>query len=178
MVKKKLFKKGDNIKLDLGAGQSKATGFIGVDRMEGSDVVADLTKPFDWAEDESVSEIFSSHFIEHLTGEEFILFMDECYRVLVPEGKMTFIAPYYTSARCFQDPTHKQSICEAKFIYFNKAARDNMKLQHYGIKSDFDFTYGYSINAEWQNRSAEALAFAIKSYWNVIDDIHITLTKR
>jgi hypothetical protein len=34
------------------------------------------------------------------------------------------------------------------------------------------------MDALWANRSQEARDFAIKHYWNIINDIHIVLTKR
>ena len=80
--------------------------------------------------------------------------------------------------RCWQDPTHKRAISEATFLYFNKEWRKANNLSHYNIESDFDFVYGYDIAPEWANRSEEARSFAIKHYTNVINDIHVTLTKR
>jgi predicted SAM-dependent methyltransferase len=44
-------------------------------------------------EDSSVQCIFSSHFIEHLTFEESINFLKECYRVLRPNGILRIICP-------------------------------------------------------------------------------------
>ena len=43
--------------------------------------------------DSSVKCIFSSHFIEHLTFEESINFLKECYRVLRPDGILRIICP-------------------------------------------------------------------------------------
>ena len=62
------------LKLDLGCGKNKQAGFHGVDsiKFEGVDTICDLTKPWPWA-DSSVSDVYCSHFIEHLNGEERIL---------------------------------------------------------------------------------------------------------
>ena len=169
-----------SLKYDFGCGQNKQEGYIGVDYVKTpqTDIVHDLTKfPYSFAKDNSADEIFTSHFIEHLTGEDFIKFMDECYRILKVGGKCVFIAPYYNSIRCWQDPTHKQAISEAKFLYFNKGWRDANKLDHYHIKSNFDFTYGYNFSPAWASRNEEARQFAIANYTNVINDIYVTLTK-
>jgi len=166
------------LKLDLGCGQNRKDGYLGVDISRGPniDYVMDLEK-YPWNfETESVEEIFCCHYIEHVT--DFILFMDECYRILIPEGKMMVIAPYWSSVRCWQDPTHKQSISESSFLYYNEGWRKANKLDHYPIKSDFDFTYGYSLDPIWVGRSVEAQQFAIRHYVNVVNDLHITLTKR
>jgi hypothetical protein len=52
------------------------------------------------------------------------------------------------------------------------------KLDHYGIKSDFDFTYGYAFGPEWMTRNEEARNFALKHYFNVASDIQVVLVKR
>jgi len=175
-------------KLNLACGNNKVEGFFGIDlvKTETADAAMDLEwYPWD-IESESVEEIICSHYVEHTS--DLIKFMDEVYRILSPKvvdpdgtehgGRIKIIAPYYTSIRCWQDPTHKRAISEATFLYFNKNWRDMNKLDHYGIKSDFDFTYGYDIHPDWTVRSQETRDFAMKYYWNVINDIHIVLTKR
>jgi len=171
-------KKQEIKKIDLACGQNKQEGFIGVDIKASKDVdiVMDLEK-FPWKfKSDSIDEINCSHYIEHTV--DLIKFMDECCRILKTGGKMTVIAPYYANIRAWQDPTHKRAISEASFLYFNKAWREQNKLTHYDIKSDFDFTYGYQIDAAWSNRNEEARNFAIKHYINVISDIQVVLTKK
>ena len=169
------------VRLDLGCGSNIREGFTGVDltkTLEGV-IVHDLrVTPWPW-ESDSVDEAHSSHFIEHLTGEEFMVFMNELHRVMKPEAKATLIAPYYASMRAWQDPTHKQAINEAKFLYFNKEWRAQNKLSHYPITTDFDYSYGYNIsNPRWLNAASEARQHAISHYINVVDDLIVTLTKR
>ncbi len=65
------------IKLDIGCGKNKTKSndqfpFTGVDVLafDGVDLVLDVRQtPWPWA-DESVDEVFSSHFLEHLDGDE------------------------------------------------------------------------------------------------------------
>lgn len=176
------------IKLDLGCGQNPTLGFKGVDLWSGADIVHDLTVfPYPFA-DNSVDEIVCNHFVEHIDGDTFIKFMDECYRILKPSnttihnsptsGIMRICSPYYTSIRCWQDPTHKQAISEAKFLYFNKGWRDQNKLDHYPIKSDFDYSFGFNFNPPWHTKSDEVKQFAVTHYVNVISDINVVLAKR
>ncbi|MBE3086934.1 MAG: methyltransferase domain-containing protein [Bacteroidetes bacterium] len=165
-------------KLDLACGQNRQEGYFGIDVKPGEkvDAVVDLEQ-FPWPiESESADDIFCSHYVEHTP--DLIKFMDEVYRILKPGGKIKVIAPYDTSMRCWQDPTHKRAISEATFLYYNAEWRKTNKLDHYDIKSDFDYTYGYDIAMDWANRSDEARAFAIRHYNNVINDIHVVLTKR
>lgn len=171
-------KEGKPVKLNVACGQQKQEGFIGIDKVktDAVDIIHNL-ESYPWPfEDNSVDEIICSHFIEHVDNQ--ILFMDELYRIMKQGAKATIIAPYYTSMRAIQDPTHKRSICEASFLYYNEDWRKANKLDHYGIKSNFDFSYGYSLSPEWAARSQEARDFAIKYYWNVITDIYITLAKK
>ena len=165
-------------KLNLACGQTKVEDYFGVDIAPGDtvDAVVDL-EVFPWPiESESAEDIICSHYVEHTS--DLIKFMDEVYRILKPGGKIKIIAPYYSSMRCWQDPTHKRAISEASFLYFNKVWRETNKLDHYNIQSDFEFTYGYDMAQEWANRSDEARAFAIKHYCNVVNDIHVVLTKK
>jgi predicted SAM-dependent methyltransferase len=165
------------VKVSLACGQNKPEGFIGVDveKVDGVDVVANLEQ-FPWPfADDSVDEIECSHYVEHTP--DLNAFMDECYRILKPGGKMHIVAPYYSSIRAWQDPTHKRAISEMTFFYYNKGWRDSNKLDHYGIKSNFDFQWGYAWDNYWGQRSEESRAFALRHYINVVSDIYVTLEK-
>lgn len=183
---KKKQKKPELLRLDLACGDSKREGFRGVDRVKtkSTDIVHDLLK-FPWPfADESTIECHISHFIEHIPMIEvngvdlFFRFFDEIYRILVPKGRVSIVAPYYSSVRAWQDPTHRRTISERTFLYLNKQWREENKLAHYKVNCDFGFSYGYSIgNPRWQSASEEARPFAMNHYMNVIDDIQVTLTK-
>lgn len=114
----------------------------------------------------------------YMPSEGMFKFMDEVYRILIPGGKIKIIAPYYSSMRSCQDPTHTRDICEATFMYFNKNFRNINRLDHYGVVCDFDFTYGYDIDTTWNNREDSVRAFAMKHYLNVINDIQVLMTKK
>ena len=168
----------NQLKINLACGNNKIEDFYGIDliKTDAADISMDLEQyPWD-IESECAEELMCVHYVEHVT--DLIKFMDEAYRILKPEGKFKVIAPYYTSIRCWQDPTHKRAISEATFLYFNKTWRIANKLEHYGIKCDFDYQYGYDIQNDWANREENARNFAISHYWNVINDIHVTLVKR
>ena len=169
------------LKLDLGCGQNKQPGFSGVDIWDGPgvDFVVDLFKtplPF---KDESVEEIFGSHFFEHTPQNIRFAFMDELHRILIPGGKITFITPYWSSARAAQDPTHMwPPICENTYLYFNKGWREMNKLTHYNVKCDFDFSYGYILDPETTLKNTETQQFWVKHYTNSVSDLSVTLVKR
>lgn len=182
--------KKDNkpIKVNIACGQQKMEGFIGIDKVktDATDIVWDLeTYPFPF-EDNSVDEAMISHFVEHV--KDLPSFMNEIYRIMKSPyvnkdgekvtSKVTIVAPYYSSMRAMQDPFHVRPISEASFLYYNEDWRKVNKLDHYGIKSNFDFSYGYQLTPEWATRSQEARDFAIRHYNNVITDIFVTMTKK
>ncbi|MCO6431009.1 MAG: class I SAM-dependent methyltransferase [Deltaproteobacteria bacterium] len=171
------------MKLDLGCGASKHPGYLGVDIAElpGVDIVADLFS-FPWPfESESVEEILASHFVEHVP--DLIKFMNEAYRITKPGGQVKIIVPYYTSIRCWQDPTHVRAISQDSFLYFNKKWREANKLTHYPITADFDFEITYLLEKSWREKAKDPesraeIEYAIKHYWNVVDDMLAVLTRR
>lgn len=168
------------VKLNLACGQIKEDGWIGVDiaKTDKTDIVFDLRKKkWPWKND-SVDEVTCSHFVEHLTGAERITFFAELYRVMKKGAKATIVCPYWSSMRSVQDPTHQwPPVCEATFLYFNKAWREQNKLDHYDIHSNFDFTYGYSLAPHLSVRNDETKQFAIANYVNSVMDLHVTMTK-
>ena len=168
-----------DIKLDLGCGPRKKEGFIGVDsiKFEGVDVVADLRKPWKWANG-SVSEVHCSHFLEHLTGAERVPFFNELYRVLKKDGKATIIVPSWTSERAYGDPTHQwPPVVGMSFFYLDKGWRA-VNAPHCGYECDFGFVGGNSIGQPWNLKTQEVQAFAQTHYLNVAQDMHVTLTRR
>lgn len=165
-------------RLDVACGANKTPGFFGVDIAKTKDVDAvwDLEK-FPWPfPDNSVDEIVCNHYIEHT--KDLIAFMNELYRIMVPGGTAIIRAPYYNSMRSWQDPTHTRSISEATFLYYNQDWLKANRLDHYPIKANFDFSYGYDFAPDWAMRSEEAKAFAVRHYTNVIMDIQAVLIKK
>lgn len=128
--------------------------------------------------DNSVDEVFCSHFIEHLDGPQRILFFNELFRVMKPGAKALIIAPDWSHYCSYGDPTHKYPPISAFFaLYLNAAWRDQ-NAPHVGYTCDFDWVHGASWD-EWLNtRANEVKEFAMQRYVNSARDIHITLSKR
>lgn len=191
--------KGDGpVRLSLACGDRRPEGFLGVDvvKTENTDFVQDLLS-FPWSQfpDNSVDEIECTCFVEHIPhgdsrNDPFFEFFDEIHRILKPAqfdpgnpnipltGFAKISCPYYTSSRAWWDPTHQRAITEQSFLYLNRQWRKDNLLDHYPVSCDFDFSYGYIMDPEWQNRSQEAQSFAIKHYMNVVTDIQVQLVKR
>jgi predicted SAM-dependent methyltransferase len=187
------------IKLDIACGQNKKEGFTGVDiaPAPGVDVVHNLSfYPWPFA-DNSVAEIFCSHYIEHIpmafwnegnnytvvpldhhSVDAFFKFVSELHRVMAPGAKATLIAPYFQSERCWQDPTHRRAICNATMFYLSQDWLKLNRLDHYNTQADFEAVWGYDYEQEWLNKHEDARAYGTRHHWGVVRDIHVTLTKK
>lgn len=165
------------VKLDLGCGKNPREGFEGVDAIDfGQKHVLDLGKAWPW-DDESVEEVHSSHFIEHLDGTERVHFFNELYRVLVWGGKATIIAPHWSNDCAYGDPTHKwPPVSNWTALYLLKQWRDQ-NAPHTGYTCDFDWTVGFSPDPSIVVRNQEFQQFATNHYRNGARDIFINLTK-
>lgn len=176
------------LKLDLAAGQNPREGFEGVDIWPGSKHVVNLLK-FPWPfEDNSVDELHSSHFVEHipmwhvddsgepifstgLEGQDLLFrFFDECWRILKPDGWMQVHVPCHRSDRAFQDPTHRRFITSQTFLYLNRDWRNMNKLDHYNVKCHFGVDVGHCMDAAFGLLHDEVQAKRFPSEWNLIID--------
>lgn len=174
------------MKLDIGCGPNPKEGHEGVDQYAfGGKVkhVMDVRKtPWKW-KDSSVEEIHTSHFLEHLTALERVSFMNECYRVLKPGGKISFSVPHWASVRAYGDPTHQwPPVSEMWFFYLKKDWRDanapHTDAAHFkhGFKCNFEVQYGYSMNPNLAPRCEEFRQFALENYKEAAQDIVGTMT--
>ncbi len=165
------------MKLDIACGQNKQQGFKGVDIVPGPgvDFVWDLEKyPWEPFKDNSVEEVYVSHYAEH--AKDLMKFMDEVWRICQHDAKVTILGPYYTSIRAWQDPTHRRTLSEATWLYYDKDWREMNKLDHYPIKSNFKGEkIAVFFNPPWDKKSEEARQFAQQHYWNVVSDMLVEL---
>lgn len=84
-----------NMKLNLGCGSKKIEGYINVDTCGEPDVCCDLNAyPWPWP-DNSVDEVFSEHWLEHVDDYEKTIL--EIHRILKPDGIFWFKVPHYRS---------------------------------------------------------------------------------
>jgi len=110
------------LRLDVGCGFNKQKGFTGMDKrkVDGVDIVHDA-EVFPWPlPDCSCAVVVMSHLVEHIKPWLQIDLMNECWRVLVPDGLLMIATPYATSFGYYQDPTHISPWNEATPTYFIK----------------------------------------------------------
>jgi predicted SAM-dependent methyltransferase len=170
-------------KLDLACGQRKREGFYGVDvaATDDADLVHDLSV-FPWPfDDDSVEEVFSSHYVEHTypvggPNDGLIAFMNEVWRICKHEARVEIVHPYALSTRAFQDPTHTRFIPETTWNYFTREWMVANGLDHYPITADFEVRgISNGFHSEWNLRSEPARTWAAAHYWNVVSDLVVDL---
>lgn len=105
------------MKLDIGCGNNKHEGCIGLDivKLNSVDIIADISKglPF---RDNTFEEIFCHDLLEHF--ESPIDILEEIWRVARPDAKVSIRVPYCQSYGAFRDPTHKSFFHEETMNHF------------------------------------------------------------
>lgn len=107
------------MKLNLGCGNKRKEGFLGVDAFEceAVDVKADLRErlPFD---DDSVDEVWMDNVIEHIP--ELVALMAELRRICRDGATVTIITPHFASLASWRDPTHVHHLSYFSMDHFAK----------------------------------------------------------
>jgi predicted SAM-dependent methyltransferase len=193
-----MFVEKQEVRLDLGCGQSCQDGFEGVDLWSPTAKHRVNLFRFPWRfEDSSVDEIYCSHFVEHIPAREvedkdidgliardfigkdmLFAFFDECHRILKPRGKMKVIVPALQSTRAFQDPTHRRFIPAEMFGYLSKEWRTANKLDHYRVVCDFEITINHTVLDEMNLLAPEVAMRRFRESWNTMWDFHADLVKK
>ncbi len=105
------------LKLNLGGGPKKIPGYTNVDALEwngATDIVHNLTE-YDWPfEQNTVDEIFTEEFLEHISFKQTYNVLSECYRILKPRSKIQIQVPdcgkameYYVNGEICECVPHK-----------------------------------------------------------------------
>ena len=148
-----------NLKIDLGCGEKKQPGFIGIDirPLKGVDIVYDLEEfPYPLP-NECASIIVASHLVEHINPHKgvFINFMNEIWRLMEIGGEFIISAPYAGSHGFYQDPTHCNPLNEDTWKYFDPLDKSRL--------------YQIYKPRPWKIKS---------NIWNINGNLKVTLIKR
>lgn len=135
-------------------------------------------KAWPW-EDNSVDEVHSSHFVEHLEPDERVHFVNELYRIMKPGAKALIVAPHWCSARAYGDLTHKfPPISEFWFYYLSKDWRASQAPHSsYNENVNFAATWGYALSQGLLTRNQEYQNYALANYKEAAQDIVSTWVK-
>ena len=165
------------IKLNLGSGNRRIEGFVGIDSMvggKGTDIVHDLDITPWPIKSNSVSKAVMIHSLEHFKDP--IKIMNELYRVIMPEGLVYVEGPYWTSVGCWQDPTHTHAISNEFFCYFNREWRLRQNMPQYPATCDFNMEkVALTFSEDFKGKTNEELEFALKHYLNVVENFVVIL---
>ncbi len=104
--------------LDVGCGEYKISGAIGIDRRNwpNVDVVHDLNC-YPWPfPDDSFDRIVCRHSLPHL--DDVVRAMDELHRIARPGATVEVVTPHFTSDNCFTDPTTRAFFGHRSMDYF------------------------------------------------------------
>ena len=85
----------ETLRLNVGCGGFPLRGWINIDadpQSAAQDQYRMRVPPLPFA-DRSVAEVYAGHFFEHLNRRDAGDFLDECYRVLVPGGRLGLMVP-------------------------------------------------------------------------------------
>jgi SAM-dependent methyltransferase len=154
--------------LDIGCGEQKRAGAIGIDRrrLKGVDVVCDLEQglPF---QDGTVSAAYLIHTIEHI--RDLNRFMEELHRACCPGAKVFIKTPYYTSREAFVDPTHVRCMTEDTFKYFEFP-------NYYDLSCNFrTISIEYAMRKPFDRLPAHFQKRARRYLWNVCIEMDVVL---
>jgi hypothetical protein len=113
--------KGSNVRLDLGCGEHKNPGSIGIDKRQfaGVDIVHDLEVIPYPLPDGCASVLIAGFVVQQLKPWLFMDIMNEWWRLLQVGGKLMISAPYAGSFGAVQDPLNIRGVNEAMWAYFD-----------------------------------------------------------
>lgn len=105
------------IQLNLGCGDQRLDGYIGLDRLprQGTDLICDLSQGIPVASG-SIDHIYAKSVLEHIDDLESLL--AEMERVLKPDGTIYIYVPHWRNPFYYSDYTHRQFFGLATFDYF------------------------------------------------------------
>lgn len=193
------------LRLDIGCGKTKMDGWEGIDSIDFGQkhVFNVVTQSKEWYRqnhqymmgereappdvpryqswpfaDNSVDEVRSSHFVEHLTGEQRVFFFSELWRVMKNGATAQIITPNWSHACAYGDPTHQWPPMSQWYpLYLHK---DWLVINgpHVGYTCHFDHVVAGSWDQSIEGRNPETKSMMMNNYTNAWRDLIVTLTAR
>jgi predicted SAM-dependent methyltransferase len=142
----RMLKQGGPIFLEVGSGAKHGTnGWVTVDMADGCDLYWDLRRgiPFPSA---TISKIYSSHFLEHLSYGEGQQFLTECRRVLAPGGLFQICVP---NARLYMEAYLNRTSLDSKvWCTYKPAMNGTTAIDYVNYTAYMDGHHKYMFDPE------------------------------
>lgn len=132
-----LLNQAQPVAVELGCGQNKMPGCIGIDIIDlpEVDIVADLECGLPFFPDNSVDAFYAFHFLEHI--DHLAELMRDIHRALKPDGRLILRVPHFSNPFFYSDFTHKRFFGLYSFDYFSRSPRFKRRLPRNYV--DFSF---------------------------------------
>lgn len=147
--------------LDVGCGNNKYPGAVGIDRIQGTaaDIIHDLDQ-FPWPlEDSQFDELRMIHVIEHVG--DVIRTMEELHRLGKNGATVLVVTPHYTDFSSFCDPTHRWHLNSFSLRYFGD---DNAGYGYYSKIKFREISIHVRLLALWRYLGFEFLVNAFPRF--------------
>jgi predicted SAM-dependent methyltransferase len=179
-----LLKEDKPIFLEVGSGDKKGeNGWITMDHSANCDIYWDLRKGIPFP-DESISKIYSSHFLEHLTFREGQAFLKECLRVLVPGGHFSICVP---NARMYIEAYCLNHTLDSNLFIYKPAYNNTTKIDYINHIAYMDGEHKYMFDEEnlicvlkqggFQNVRSRKFDSSIDLEWRDVNSIYAEAEK-
>jgi ubiquinone/menaquinone biosynthesis C-methylase UbiE len=105
--------------IDIGCGNSKTKGAIGLDicKTNSVDIICDIEQSIPF-KNNSIDKIIASNVLEHMSNT--VKSLEEFHRVLKKGGTAIIEVPHARSLGAFMDPTHKRFFTIMTMDYFTE----------------------------------------------------------
>lgn len=128
-------------------------------------------------------EVYNNE-VEEIAGEgilekipNLIDFIEECHKLLKPEGTATFTAAHADSTQAWSDPRNIRGITQMSLNFADKTWREQNGVL-LDLNCNFEVGCNFAIDLQAAQRSEEAKNFWLSRYNNVIQSVMFTLKKR
>lgn len=107
-------------KLDLGCGNTKLAGSVGIDINKNSkaDIIFNLERGIPFPSNQ-FDFVYSNHFFEHIDPKRLVFLLEEIWRVTKKGGSIEIHVPHFSGVGAYSNPTHmRMGFSTQTFSYF------------------------------------------------------------
>jgi predicted SAM-dependent methyltransferase len=143
---RRILKERSDIFVELGAGNKKGEGgWVTIDVTKDCDIFWDLRKGLPFP-DESITKLYSSHFLIYFSFREAQQFLDECRRALVPGGTFSICVP---NARLYIEAYIRGGFLdEGPYLSYRPAYNNTTIIDYVNYTAYMDGHHRYMFDAE------------------------------